>query len=204
MFGAQAPGLADTPLAERVNARHLNWVEQLPEEPVELWDALTAFDTDSRDALFAHCVSLTVNAVHEAYSRRPKAIAHADRLAEAVSLDMVTAGWAPTVDNYLGRVPKARIVQAVREAKGERAVERIANLKKAEMVAEAEQLLNCTGWLPEPLRTVAIWVPASTMVDEVGSESEPKSVADADNGADEVPVHPTVPEPTQPETIAAE
>jgi ParB family chromosome partitioning protein len=204
MFGTQAPGLADTPLAERVNARHRNWAEQLPEEPGELWDALHAFDTDSRDALFAHCVSLTVNAVHEAYSHRPKAIAHADRLAEAVSLDMVTAGWAPTADNYLGRVPKARIVQAVREAKGERAVERIANLKKAEMVAEAEQLLNCTGWLPEPLRTVAIWVPASAMVDEVGSESEPKSVADADNGADEVPVHPTVPEPTQPETIAAE
>ena len=204
MFGTQAPGLADTPLAERVNARHRNWAEQLPEEPGELWDALHAFDTDSRDALFAHCVSLTVNAVHEAYSRRPKAIAHADRLAEAVSLDMVTAGWAPTADNYLGRVPKARIVQAVREAKGERAVERIANLKKAEMVAEAEQLLNCTGWLPEPLRTAAIWVPASAMVDEVSSESEPKSVADADNGADEVPVHPTVPEPTQPETIAAE
>ena len=29
---------------------------------------------------------------------------------------MVEAGWSPTVDNYLGRVTKARIVQAVREA----------------------------------------------------------------------------------------
>jgi ParB family transcriptional regulator, chromosome partitioning protein len=31
--------------------------EQLPQESGELWDVLLAFDTDSRDALFAHCVA---------------------------------------------------------------------------------------------------------------------------------------------------
>ena len=36
MFGAQAPGLADTPLAERVDARHRNWAAQLPEDTGEL------------------------------------------------------------------------------------------------------------------------------------------------------------------------
>ena len=200
IFGTQAPGLADTPLAGRVDARHRNWAEQLPEQPGELWEVLHAFDNDSRNALFAHCVSLTVNAVHEAYSRRPKAIAHADHLADAVSLDIVTAGWTPTADNYLGRVPKVRIVQAVREAKGEHAAERIANLKKAEMVTEAEQLLNGTGWLPEPLRTAAIWSPAAATVDETAAE--PESLADADNGLTEV--HPIVPESPQPDTIAAE
>jgi hypothetical protein len=66
--------------------------------------------------LFAHCVALSVNGVHEAYNRRPKALAHADVLAQAVSLDMAAAGWVPTVGSYLGRVTKARIVQAVREA----------------------------------------------------------------------------------------
>ena len=152
MFGAQAPGLADTPLAARVDARHRNWAEQLPEESGELWDVLGSFDTDSRDALFAHCVSLTINAVVEPYNRRPKAIAHADRLAQAVSLDLAAAGWAATVDNYLGRVSKARILEAVREAKGQTAAERIAQLKKGEMAAEAEALLSGTGWLPEPLR----------------------------------------------------
>ena len=45
----------------------------------------------------------------------------ADRLAQAVRLDMVEAGWRPTVDNYLGRVPKRRILEAVREGAGERA-----------------------------------------------------------------------------------
>ena len=61
----------------------------------------------------------SVNAVHEPWNRRPRALAHADRIAEAVGLDVAAAGWSPTVDNYFGRVTKARIVQAVREAKGE-------------------------------------------------------------------------------------
>ncbi len=34
---------------------------------------------------------------------------------------MVEAGGKPTVDNYLGRVPKRRILEAVREGAGERA-----------------------------------------------------------------------------------
>ena len=88
---------------------------------------------DSDQALFAHCVGLTVNAVHEAYNRRPKAIGHADRIAEAVSLDMAAVGWRPTAEAYLGRVTKGRILAAVREARGARAAERIAGLKKAEM-----------------------------------------------------------------------
>ena len=54
---------------------------------------------------------------------------------------------------FLGRVTKARILDAVREAKGEKAAERMVHLKKAEMAKEAEGLLDGTGWLPEPLRT---------------------------------------------------
>ena len=48
---------------------------------------------------------------------------------------------------------KARILEAVREAKGEEAADRIAGLKKVEMVTAAEDLLSGTGWLPDPLRT---------------------------------------------------
>jgi ParB family transcriptional regulator, chromosome partitioning protein len=81
-------------------------------------------------------------------------IAQADRLARAVGLDMVEAGWRPTVDNYLGRVTKPRILEAVREAKGEHAAQLIDHLNKTEMAKEAERLLDGTGWLPEPLRLV--------------------------------------------------
>ena len=153
VFGSQAPGLNDTAIAKAVDDRHRRWSAQLPGESADLWDALTAFDPDSRDALFAHCVALSVNAVSETWNRRPRALAHADRIAEAVSLDMVTAGWSPTVDNYFGRVTKARIVEAVREAKGEAAAQLIDHLKKGEMAERAQELLTGSGWLPEPLRT---------------------------------------------------
>ena len=151
-FGSQAPGLNDTAVARALDERHQAWRSSLPKESGELWAALETFDADSRDALFAHCVSLSVNALHEAWNRRPKAFAHADRLAQAVDLDMA-ASWMPTAANFLGRVTKARILQAVAEGRDQRAADRIEHLKKVEMATEAETLLSGSGWLPEPLRT---------------------------------------------------
>ena len=151
-FGSQAPGLNDTAVARALDERHQAWRSSLPKESGELWAALETFDADSRDAIFAHCVSLSVNAVHEAWNRRPKAFAHADRLAQAVDLDMA-ASWTPTAANFLGRVTKARILQAVAEGRDRRAADRIEHLKKVEMATEAETLLAGSGWLPEPLRT---------------------------------------------------
>lgn len=153
IFGSHAPGLADTPAAKAVEERHGRWAAQMPKQPDALWDVLAGLDSDSRQALFAHCVALTINAVYQPYDRRPKAIAHADRLAQAVSLDMAAAGWRPTVGSYFGRVSKARIIDAVTEAKGEAAANRLRHLKKVEMAQAAEELLAGTGWVPEPLRT---------------------------------------------------
>jgi ParB family chromosome partitioning protein len=72
-FSAQAPGLAETASAKAIDARHAQWAKQLPETPADLWDTLTAFDSDSQSALFAHCASLTVNVVKEPWNRRPDA-----------------------------------------------------------------------------------------------------------------------------------
>ena len=55
------------------------------------------------------------------------------------------------MDTFLGRVTKARILQAVTEAKGERVAERIA--QKGDMAREAEALLADSGWLSEAIRT---------------------------------------------------
>jgi ParB family chromosome partitioning protein len=152
-FSAQASGLADSASAQAIEARHRNWAAQLPKHEDDLWDALVGFDADRQTALLAHCASLSVNAVYEPWNRGSQRIAHADTLARAVNLDMATAGWSATVENYLGRVPKARILEAVREAKGEPAVQLIDHLKKTDMAREAERLLVGTRWVPEPLRT---------------------------------------------------
>ncbi|CFX18156.1 ParB domain protein nuclease [Candidatus Filomicrobium marinum] len=111
-FGTQAPGLNDSASAEAIRVRHETWAKALPKESADLWDALQEWDGDSQAMLFAHVVSLSVNAMHEAWNRRPRALAHADRLAQAVELDMAAAGWRPTMDTFLGRVTKARIRRA--------------------------------------------------------------------------------------------
>jgi len=155
----QAPGLAECDAAKAIDARHDAWGKRLPEDSEDLWNALIALDAGSRATLFAHCAALTVNAVHDPYSRSPSRIAHADRVGQAVGLDMA-AHWTPTVENYLGRVTKTRILEAVREAKGEAAAELIDHLKKPEMAKEAERLLAGTGWLPDPLRLPELEVEA--------------------------------------------
>ncbi|MFG1294931.1 ParB/RepB/Spo0J family partition protein [Xanthobacter variabilis] len=179
-FNAQAPGLNDSVSAEAIRVRHESWAKALPKEPGTLWDTLSGWDRDSRAALFAHVVSLSVNAVHEAWNRRPRAFAHADRLAQAVSLDMAAAGWKPTVDTFLGRVTKARILQAVTEAKGERAAERIAHLKKGDMAREAEALLADSGWLPEALLTQ----PLDTVGEETAEKDGETAMGDSEDLAD--------------------
>ncbi|WP_425388603.1 ParB/RepB/Spo0J family partition protein [Azospirillum thiophilum] len=129
-FGVQPPDLAVSAAARAINARQRCWSTQLPSEPEALWETLVGFDGDSRAALFAHCVSFGVNAVHEPWNRAPQRAAHADLLAGAVGLDMTAAGWTATVDSYLGRVPKARILEAVREACGPEAAQLIDHLRK--------------------------------------------------------------------------
>jgi ParB family chromosome partitioning protein len=171
VFGNQAPGLNDAAVAKAVGERHRHWSEHLPRESADLWDTLSAFDPASRGALFAHCVALSINAVYEPWNRRPRALAHADRIAAAVGLDVVTAGWSPTVDNYLGRVTKARIVEAVREARGETAAQLIAHLKKGEMAERAQELLAGSGWIPEPLRTPGRAIGAASSLSEASQTS---------------------------------
>jgi len=148
-----AYGLGDTELARRLDHRHRRWAAALPKEPQDLWQALTALDHDSREALFAHCVALSVNALFDPYNRRPRALAHADALAEALDLDMAAVGWEATVETYLGRVTKARILAAVQDARGDDSARRLEGMKKGEMAEMAEGLLAGSGWLPEPLRT---------------------------------------------------
>ncbi len=149
---SQVQGLAETPWAKEIADRHEAWDRDLPDEAGNLWEFLLGLDEASRKALFAHCASLSLNAVVEPWNKRSGALAHAGSLAATLGFDMVSAGWTPTVDNYLGRVTKARIVQAVREARGENSAQLIDHMKKDLMAREAARLLEGSNWLAEPLR----------------------------------------------------
>jgi len=163
-FTAQDADLKDSPAAKAVADRQEAWKTDIPTGDDEaLWTWLDALDEASRLALLAHCVSFGINALYERINPYGAGVSQqgleqrlreADRLARVTGLDMVDAGWRPTVANYLGRVTKSRILEAVREGAGERAAQLIDHLKKGEMAKEAERLLADSGWLPEPLRLI--------------------------------------------------
>ena len=152
-LGGHADGIEDTAAAKALADRHAGWAADMPRDVADLWGFIAGLDHASVMALFAHCASQTVNALKLPWEQNKRhAHATADKLATAVALDM-TAHWTPTVRAYLGRVTKAQILAAVREALGDEAAERIADKKKQEMAEKAEQLLAGTGWLPPLLRT---------------------------------------------------
>jgi ParB family chromosome partitioning protein len=190
-LGNVAPGLGETAWAQAIALRHEAWSEVLPEDPDQLWACLADMAADERMRLLAHCTSLSINALYEPVGRYnqghvsahgvSKRIASADHVARTIGLDMARAGWRPTVAGYLGRVTKPRILEAVREARGEEMVGLIDHLKKADMAKEAERLLDGSGWLPEPLRLVA--VEPEQAADEAVADELPAFLAAEDAGA---------------------
>src|SRR6202035_1863250 len=101
--------------------------------------------------------------------------------------------------NYLARVTKARILEAVHEAKGDASVQLIDHLKKPDMAKEAERLLAGCGWLPEPLR-----MPDAETEPETQAETAPANGGEALPAflAEDAAQDPPSPEPLH--AIAAE
>ena len=188
-MSAQASDLKDSVVAKLVDDRHAEWEADLPlGDDAALWDYLTSLDQGSRLSLLAHCLSFGINALHEkvnpygagiSASGLTRRMTQSDLVAQAVELDMVEAGWQPTADTYLNRVPKARILEAVREAKGEGTAQLLDHLKKGEMASEAERLLKGSGWLPEVLRRHDL-----AALDGAEGQGAPELVSDAEQAED--------------------
>ncbi len=193
-LGGHADGIEDAAAAKAVEDRHAGWAAEMPRDVADLWGFIAGLDHASVMALFAHCAAQTVNALKLPWeNHKRRAYETADRLATAVALDM-TAHWTPTVRAYFGRVTKALILAAVREAVGNEAAEQIAGKKKPEMAEAAEQLLAGTGWLPPILRTER---PAWLAVDE-----QPEALAMEDEALPETDPAETVED--EPFAVAAE
>jgi ParB family chromosome partitioning protein len=181
-LGVYASGLADSATARANDEAQGHWQLRLPKKSDDLWDWLVKADRESTAGLFAFCVGQSVNALQLPHERRSKALDHADRLAEHVGLDM-SAHWTPTVESYFGKVTKARILAAVREAKGEATAQMIDHLKKSDMAIEAERLLQGTGWLPEPLRGASTEAADAPIVQTEEGDALPDFLGDDDDAA---------------------
>lgn len=189
-FPIQGSDLKDSPAARSVEARHKAWMDTLPTDGDALWDWLDKLDEASRMSLLAHCVSFGLNALFEKVDRYggsgPSAltiagrIAHANQVAAAIDFDIVDAGWRTTAANYLNRVPKPRILEAVTQARGEQFAGMIDHLKKSDMASEAERLLEDTGWTPEPLRLPINEAVATDLPSEIAPDALPAFLTDDD------------------------
>jgi len=146
-------------------ARHARWQKRLP-APNELWQWLGKLKAADGFTLLAHCVALTIDGVrvpHRSSSMADDAV----RLGDALGLDMAK-WWRPTADNFLNRITKAQIVEAVTEGISAAEAHRLHG-KKEDMAAKAEALLAKTTWLPAPLRDV---VPSSAETAEIKETAE--------------------------------
>lgn len=151
-LSGHAPGVDESAAERQTAERHHAWAKRLPRDDKKLWSFLQSLSDAERLDLLAHCVSQSVNAVQARGLRTDEAAAQANVLAQEVALDM-TAYWQPTAANYLSRVSKERIVEAVREGASESEAKAIAGLKKSAMAEAAEKALAGKGWLPALLRT---------------------------------------------------
>jgi ParB family chromosome partitioning protein len=153
-LSGHAPGIDESTAETQIAERHAIWGKRLPPEPERLWTCIAALADDERSALFAHCVSLTVNAVHAPGHFGEQSEASAALIAREVGLNMATY-WQPTAASYLGRVSKERIIEAVRDGVSEQAAQNIVRMKKPAMAEAAEAALAGKGWLPDVLVTGA-------------------------------------------------
>ena len=145
-LAAACPGIADSPARQTLCETEDAWRTRLPREHGAFWGWLQDQDVPTLLSLMAVCVARATNAGVRTWTTPEGSQCIAAQVATASGLDMRKC-WTATKDSYLGRVPKALIVEAVREGARARAAGQIAGSKKEVMVADAEQLLTGTGWL---------------------------------------------------------
>ncbi|WP_142781101.1 ParB/RepB/Spo0J family partition protein [Agrobacterium sp. T29] len=130
------------------------WGEQLPGQSADLWAWLLEQPMERLVDLLAFVTAANLNAAETKHDHGGGRLADASRIAEAVDLDM-HQHWEPRAV-FLSRLSKAQIAEVLAEAGCKpQAIRAIEKAPKAETVAEAEKLLQGTGWLPVQLQVSA-------------------------------------------------
>lgn len=128
------------------------WGDHLPGQPADLWAWLLEQPTARLLDLLAFVTAANLDAVKAKHDQSRGRLEQAEHIATALGLDM-RAYWTPDAA-FLSRLTKSGIADVLGEAGcAAEAVRAVEKAPKAEAVAEAEKLLNGTGWLPGLLRT---------------------------------------------------
>ena len=150
-LASACPGIADSPARQAMADAEAAWRARLPGDLAALWPWLQEQDTQTLLGLLAVCVARTADAGREDWTTERGAGSIQAQVATVAGLDM-RRWWSATPESYLARVPKAVILDAVREGAGGTAAHRLRDVRKEVMVQDAAALLDGKGWLPSRLR----------------------------------------------------
>ena len=143
---AAADDLKDSAAWKALNAAKEAWRVRLPEQVSAWLGWLIGLPQAELIDLLALCTAVSTRAMESHDAKR-----NADEIAEAVGLDMAD-WWEPTAEGYLKHIPKAQIVQALKEAGTDLADDGVGDLKKDALVVKAASRLSGKRWLPASLR----------------------------------------------------
>lgn len=130
---------------------------ELPTEAGALWEALYALPASELDTLLAYAVARSVSLASE------PGRGMTEKFVASLGLDM-SEHFTATAGNYLGRVSKELMIEALDEAgKVADDADRVALLamKKGALAKEAETRLEGSGWVPKMIRTEKAAAPAT-------------------------------------------
>ena len=153
----EAPRLGaagESSAALALQAERERWGDHLPGQADDLWSWCLDQGRDRLLDLLAIVAAPSIDAISPRGGGAADRLRHADQLAAALSLDM-TRWYAPTAETFFSRIPKSLTLEAIAEARQAPNATAWAKLKKADLAALAERSTASTGWLPEPLRTIA-------------------------------------------------
>ena len=148
-LGAHAEELAVTKAQAALRARREALEATLPKDAEPLFAWLLIQPQADVLRLLAFCVAQSADGVTD--DERHEGM---DKLARAAGLDM-SEWWSATAANYFGSVPKARVLEIVRETVSAEVAATLTKLKKESLIQAAEGKVAGTGWLPAVLRNVA-------------------------------------------------
>lgn len=127
------------------------WGEQLPGQSADLWTWLLEQPMERLVDLLAFVTAANLNGVQTKHDQSGSRLENAGQIAVAVGLDM-RPHWEPRAV-FLSRLSKGQIAEVLGEAGCKpQAIRAIEKAPKAEAVAEAEKLLQGSGWLPVQLQ----------------------------------------------------
>jgi ParB family transcriptional regulator, chromosome partitioning protein len=146
-----SPSLHTSCAGLRLDAAQQAWRDRLPQDENAWFSWFLEQPQEVILSLLVYAGAVSVQGINQPISTKGKQ----SELGSALGLDMAQ-WWQATPSSYLALVPKAKIIEAVTEARDAVTADKMRKMKKDEAVAFAAQCLEGTNWLPSALRLAAL------------------------------------------------